>query len=142
MASSLLDRCYQVESYLHKKQAEKILLAKALLGADERRKLEYAVQYLEAELRMHQEVRTLWPYLLAIPDNPATALFCQLYQSDLPALGQAIEEKIEQLGNSLDVIRTKMLDAGEASPFWRSMRQELLRRIELEARQTIGWRME
>ncbi|MFC4768017.1 hypothetical protein [Effusibacillus consociatus] len=137
MACSLVDRCHEVKQVLQQNALEKLLCAKTFLQASVDQKLIYAIRYLETELKMHQEVRTLWPYLLAIPNRKEANLFCQMYQCELGQLGEVVQSRIDRLSNSLKVIQDKMVPAASPSLFWSMMRNQLLEKVGLEAREII-----
>lgn len=137
MSRSLERRCQEVAGFLQAKQAEKIQYAKGLLQSSEEERFEYAVRYLEAELRMHQEVRTLWPYLLAIPCSQEADMFCRMYDCSLEEFGEVIHTRINQSHNSLSVIASRMWNTALTGPFWLAMRQELLKKVCREAQQIL-----
>lgn len=136
IARSLMDRCHEVEQFLRDQQEARLVSAKMLLAADENEKILYAVQYLQEELRMHREVRTLWPYLLAIPDSQEAHKFCSLYGCPLEGFGDIVQARIDQLRESLDVVNDRMLRDNPAA-FWAEMRKQLIVKIAEEARQIV-----
>lgn len=136
MSRSLVDRCHEVEQFLHEKRIARLLCARALLQADDREKLLCAIQFLQAELRMHKEVRTLWPYLLIIPDSKEAKLFCELYKCSLEEFGEVVQTRINQMQESLDVINDRMLRHNPPT-FWMEMRNKLLQKITEEARYIV-----
>lgn len=136
MSRSLLDRCHEVEQFLHEKLVARLLCAKALLQADTREKMLCAIQFLQAELRMHKEVRTLWPYLLIIPDSKEAKQFCDLYKCSLEEFGEVVQTRINQLQESLNVINDRMMRHNPPA-FWVEMRNKLMQKITEEARKIV-----
>lgn len=132
MARTLLDRCKEVELFLQAQKAEKNLIAQALLSQQGEDKLQYVIGCLETELRMHQEVRKLWPYLLLIPDSEPTRYFCSMYESSLEQFGTTLDERICQVKNSLEVI-SETFGQAEVSAFWQAVREELIQQVCREA---------
>jgi hypothetical protein len=133
MAHSFVDRCFEVRQFLQQNKEEKYLLAKELLAAEDDRRIELAIRYLQTELRMHQEVRTLWPYLLAFPTADEAGFLCEMYECGLKELGVDIQTRIDRLMNSLHVIEDRFMNERSPSPFWRSMRDRFLQTICEEA---------
>lgn len=137
MMRSLVDRCHEVVNFLDMKRAERHLHAVALIHARGNEKLMHAIPFLEVELHMHQEVRSLWPYLLAIPDSEEARYYCTLYQCELEKLGETVQKRINELTRFLDVITHKLHKNYPPGSFWLSIRDELLAKICREARKVV-----
>ncbi|WP_018130842.1 hypothetical protein [Effusibacillus pohliae] len=137
MAKSLVERCHEVMNFLDEKRAERLRHAKALLQARGKDQLLHAIPFLQLELLMHQEVRTLWPYLLAIPDREETRYFCDMYECKLEDLGKRVQTRINEMIRFLDVIENKLHKTYPPGSFWVAIREELLAKICREARKVL-----
>ncbi|GAX89406.1 hypothetical protein EFBL_1024 [Effusibacillus lacus] len=135
MNGSLASRCQEVAEALKQKKLEKVWYARELLAAPQEEKLICAVKYLAVELQMHQEVRSVWPYVLSMPDSSEAAFLCETYSCNLEDLGELLNTRIQQLSFSLEVLNDKM--SGAASPFWQTVRDEFLIRLCEEAKNFV-----
>ncbi|GAX91457.1 hypothetical protein [Effusibacillus lacus] len=137
MTRSLVERCREVIDFLNEKTAERLAHAEALLKARGKERLLHAIPFLQAELLMHQEVRTLWPYLLVIPESEEARYFCEKYNCKLDELGQVLQARIQEMNRFLDVIEKKLQKTYPPGSFWGAIRDELLAKICGEARKVL-----
>lgn len=137
MTRSLVDRCHEVEDFLDFKLAERLLHAQTLLQTKGNEKLTHALPFLEVELQMHQEVRSLWPFLLAIPDSHEVNYFCEMYGCELDDLGDAIQKRINEMTRFIDVIKHKLYKNYPPGSFWLSIREELIAKVCREAQKVL-----
>jgi hypothetical protein len=140
MTRSLVSRCHEVIDFLNEKKAERLFHAQALLDARGKDKLLHAIPFLQTELYMHREVRTLWPYLLAIPESNEARLFCDMYGCKLGDLGKILQNRINEMTRFLDVIESKLQKTYPPGSFWLSIREELIAKICREARKVLEGR--
>lgn len=137
MTRSLVDRCQEVIRFLDEKRTQRLFHAQALLDSKGKDQLQHAIPFLQTELSMHQEVRTLWPYLLAIPDSEEADLFCDMYDCKLDNLGKTLQNRINEMTRFLDVIEHKLHKTYPPGSFWLSIREELVAKICREARKVV-----
>ncbi|MFC4769697.1 hypothetical protein [Effusibacillus consociatus] len=137
MTRSLVDRCHEVINFLNEKKAERLFHAQALVEARGKDQLLHAIPFLQTELFMHQEVRTLWPYILVIPDSEEAKHFCKMYDCKLDDLGKVLQNRINEMTRFLDVIENKLHKTYPPGSFWVSIREELLAKICREARKVL-----
>lgn len=137
MTRSLVDRCHEVKEFLGYKRGERMLHAQSLLQSRGREKLAHAIPFLKTELQMHQEARSLWPYLLAISDSDEARYFCDLYNCELEDFGKTVQTRINEMTRFLDVIENKLHKTYPPGSFWVAIREELIAKICREARKVI-----
>ena len=137
MTRSLVGRCQEVIGFLEIKRVERRVHAEFLLKARGKDQLLHAIPFLQTELIMHQEVRTLWPYLLAIPGSEEARLFSGMYGCKLEELGKVLQTRINEMTRFLDVIENKLHKTYPPGSFWIAIQEELLAKVCREARKVL-----
>lgn len=133
---SFINRVHEVMQFIQHKQSELRFHAQNALNTTD---IACTLPFLQCELRIQREIRTLWPYILILPDAEETVHLKQMYECKrLDDLGTLIQNKINIRIRHIDYIETKFRKAYPPGSFWESIREEMLANVHREADRVLG----
>lgn len=131
-----LTRCHEVLQYVQQKQSELTIHAQELINNPDN--IRMSLPFLLCELDKQKEIRTLWPYLLMIPESNEAAYFKKLYNCNrLSDLGTLIQDQINAMVRIIDFIETKFQGQHAPGSFWITVREDLSSKLQREAQKVL-----